>query len=371
LTHHPLKVGLLTLRPFVRKGVATGQWVIDIPGTYSINGRRQRQLLEARAMAETEARRLWNIIRLEGGIPASRDDAARTTLSALFDAWIEFREERLAAGKVSLARFDNNTYLLANLRAQLGDILVQRLTERQVQRYQIARLKAGRKPRTINDETALLSQIFRWAKKCGLVERTPDIDKLPLAASSPKFIEREDFQLLLSHLTGQAKTLTLFLGTTGCRWGEAAQLEWTDVDEVNGRVAFRAYEGRTLKNAQSVRTVPLPDETLSALRHLTKTSRYVFPGKLAGEPIRTIKKALRTASTKAGLTRHGQPAHVTAQILRSSYATWMASGAVQEHVVQDLIGHERGSRVTKRHYIGIRDADMLEAVARVFKSVDG
>lgn len=360
------KIGALTLRPFVRDGRPTGQWVVDIPAEWSGTEKRQRRVFEDYPAATAGARELWDIARAEGRVRPTREERNGTTIASIFALWFAYEEDKVAAQKKSPGSLERDSYLLQALQHRLGETPLARLTDRHVLRYQAARLGDGRKPRTVNDETSLLFQVLRWAKNRGFTDQFPTVAKIPEPAPDPTVVEPHEVAALLVHLKEPVRTLVQLLATTGCRWSEAAQLEWVDVDELNGEIRIRAYEGRSLKTVQSNRTVPLPDETVQALRALPKKNRFVFPGRKPHSPITSIKKSLKTASEKAGLKRRNAPFYVTPQMLRSSYATWMATSGVAEHILQDLIGHRRGSRVTKRHYLARRPDEMRSAVKRLF-----
>jgi integrase len=366
MANKPKKIGLLTLRPFIRDGAQTGQWQVDIPAQFSKSGRRQRRTFEDEASALQAAKTFWISIKAEGGIAPSHEERSELTVLDLFREWFTFEKEKVAAGKKRATSLARDTYLLHNLTKRLGHLKLDRLSDRDIQRYQGDRLKDGRAPRTVNDEVALLRQALQWGRPQGLVSRVPEVSNIPLPPPDPVALEPEQVRLLLSELKEPTRTLALLLATSGCRWSEASKLKWTEVDEVNGTIALRAYQGRTLKTAQSVRHTPLPQMTVEAIRRLPKTSEYVFPGKKPGKPISTIKKALAGASKRANLKRHGEPLNVCAQMLRSTYATWLATAHTSEHVLQDLIGHKRGSRVTQIHYLGARAQDKRHAVETLF-----
>ena len=49
--------------------------------------------------------------------------------------------------------------------------------------------------------------------------------------------------------------------------------------------------------------------------------------------------------------KNGELVHVTPHTLRKAHATWQAMKGVNESVLQDLLGHARGSSVTRQFYV--------------------
>jgi integrase len=137
------------------------------------------------------------------------------------------------------------------------------------------------------------------------------------------------------------------------------------VDEVNGVVEIRSRDGWTPKTAQSERHIPLNPELVELLRSLRKDGPYVFPGTTPDEPIGSFKKTLRTAVAKARIYRNGKPVHLSAQSYRKAHATWQAMRGVNEGVLQGLLGHAAGSRVTQKYYVHATEEAKRAAVIRL------
>ena len=125
---------------------------------------------------------------------------------------------------------------------------------------------------------------------------------------------------------------------------------------MHGTVKFQRHANRrgeewTTKRISSVRENPISSELLQELRSLDKKSEYVFPGKDSSKPINNFRKALKTAIAKSGVERNGEPIHGTPQIIRKAVTTWLIEAGIPESMVQALVGHARGSRVTQKVYI--------------------
>ena len=96
---------------------------------------------------------------------------------------------------------------------------------------------------------------------------------------------------------------------------------------------------------------------LEAIRSLPKVGPYVFPSTDdPNKPRNNVKKALASAVIRAGLTlRDGRPMKVTPQVLRKAYATWQAMNGTPQRVLQALLGHAAGTRVTDCHYVQVTE----------------
>ena len=65
---------------------------------------------------------------------------------------------------------------------------------------------------------------------------------------------------------------------------------------------------------------------------------------------------------RAGITHNGEPVKISPQVLRRSFATWQAGRRTPEHVLQKLLGHKPGSRVTGAYYVMAQDPELREAM---------
>ena len=87
------------------------------------------------------------------------------------------------------------------------------------------------------------------------------------------------------------------------------------------------------------------------IRQLPTRGRYVFAGPDPNKPIGSFRKALNAAVHQADIRRNGELVHMTPHTFRKAHATWQAMKGVNESVLQDLLGHAKGSSVTKQFYV--------------------
>ena len=98
------------------------------------------------------------------------------------------------------------------------------------------------------------------------------------------------------------------------------------------------------------------------LRRLPKKGLYVFPGKTPDKPIGLFRKTWARAVRKANIVRGGRRVHVQVKTLRKAHATWQAERGTPESVLQDRLGHSKGSTVTRAFYVQTTDEARRAAV---------
>lgn len=374
-----IKVGPFRLAPFVRSGKPTGQWLLDIPPHLAPGGKRKRMLLDGRKGAEAEAKRLLREVQLTGKIAGYGVAPAGVTLAELAERWVADQKARVETQKKRAGSLVTNAYQLKALLACLGKDDIQRITDERITEYQALRLKAGRKPPTINGEVATLIQVLRWAQKKKLLDRVPDPERIPVHRKRLNLPSPDEVAAIVAAMPKVTGALIWFLAETGCRRAEAFHLEWADVNEAQGTVSIRRKEGFTPKTQYSDRDIHVSPALLEALRDLKAfllnrakleseksgqpiaLPRLVFPGK--GGAVRwNVAKALTAAVTKAAVTRDGAPMKLTLHMLRKAHATWQAMRGVPQEVLQPRLGHAPGSRVTGAVYIHATEEALRGAV---------
>ena len=136
--------------------------------------------------------------------------------------------------------------------------------------------------------------------------------------------------------------IVLLVQTGGRTYSEGLSLKWDQVDLVHGVIHLDG----SVKTTDSAQPLPLSRLACDVLKEWKKEqgseSLYVFPSpRKPGKPIRSVKRAWRTALEKAGVS------YFPIYNLRHVFCTrlsWVAADAV----VQRAMRHS--SPETKRHY---------------------
>lgn len=351
MTNKARKFGPLTVRSKILNGQDTGKWLVDIPPSVTSNGRRVRKLFDNCKTAEAVAREIRRRIDPVTGRLRVERPKTGITFSAAAAAWRVDEELRVRTLKKRKSTFEIDGYRLRHLLAAFGKDDVQEITARRIAEYQAQRLRAGRHPLTINCETDVLRMILVRTRKSGELDTLPEIEHIPARPKYEVIPTPEEVVRIIEALPGRLQPLVRFLAETGCRVGEARHLTWDCVDELGGYVEIRARDGWTPKTQQSERRIPLNDDLLAMIRELPKTGLYLFEGPTSGQPIGRFLRAFNAAVKKADIRRKGTPVHLTPKVLRKAHATWQAERGVAESVLQGLMGHARGSRITRRFYV--------------------
>ncbi len=222
----------------------------------------------------------------------------------------------------------------------------------------------GLTPRTIGHVHRFLSMALKRAVNDGLIAANPcQFVKPPKVERRPaRTLDAAYAQKLLHDLAGTAVELPARVAlATGIREGELLALKWSDLDLKRGTLTVSysleqvgsAVRRKETKTAASVRTVPLPEALVAALRgHRTEQRKrrlqyadlwqdagYVFPsvchrgGHLPGKAWSpgAFKAAWRKATRKAGWT-------IRFHDLRHTWATHMLRSGVPIETVAKLGG---------------------------------
>ena len=149
----------------------------------------------------------------------------------------------------------------------------------------------------------------------------------------PTVLSDAEARALLGIVRGPvAKISFLLMYACGLRISEAATLEVTAIDGVNGLI-------RVIGKGNKERCVPLPAPVLGELRRLWKTHRnprWLCPSPCGPGPITrsALGKTFRQVAKDAGIKQRATP-----HTLRHSYATRLLESGVDLRVVQILLGH--------------------------------
>ena len=141
------------------------------------------------------------------------------------------------------------------------------------------------------------------------------------------------------------------LTLTGSRRNEVLSAEWIQFDLEKGVWIKPAHTTKQNK----MEHLPLSSQVLTLLKKMKEedTTKYLFPGKVRGEPLQDIKKAWKTISTKAGLT------DVRLHDLRHTHASHLVSSGLSLSIVGKLLGHTQAS--TTQRYAHLADEPLRQA----------
>ena len=264
-----------------------------------------------------------------------------------------------------------------------------------VERWRLARHKAGVKAATTNRDLdalrAVLSRAVSWGvlrehplkavKRARLDVRgrvrylTPDEDKRLREALAARVEQmrrgRESFNAwrrerghpeLPPHprYADHLEPLVLLALNSGLRRGELFSLRWRHVDLGSRRLTVAGASAKT----GVTRRVPLSDEAFDVLSTWRSQAgkdvdpmAYVFPSPQTGERLDNITTAWGALVQAAKLT------DFTFHDLRHTFASRLVQAGVDLNVVRELLGHT--SLVMTLRYAHLREQDTAAAVAKL------
>lgn len=154
-----------------------------------------------------------------------------------------------------------------------------------------------------------------------------------------------------------------------------SSLAWVKVINPDGTYHYE-YQNDSTKNKSSERIIFIDQEVLDLLKK-AKTLKSLYTLKLgpaflksdlvfvnpAGTPIdaNSYRKYLKTVQRKLGLKIK------TVHCIRHTFVTEMYEKGVDEMTVQEIIGHTKGSNITRDVYTHLRQEDKKERMLRAIR----
>jgi len=347
---------------------------------WSKDGKRRRE--SSKSERDSDAfkllrRRIDEVARDRRRDPVAED---RVTMAQLFNA---LEADYTANGRRSRTTL---AFRLAPLREAFGQEKAHDVTAASIKRYKDQRQAAGKAPATVNRELAALRRAFTIAVEQERLS-SASVPRVKLFAehnARQGFLERTDFDAVVSRLPEYLQDYARFAYGSGWRKGEVATLEWSAIDKANTRATLRREHS---KNGEP-RVLPLVGELAEIIARRrcdreyktvageTAESRYIFHRH--GRPIGDFRKAWTSACGAAGfakpkvrrdgrpvLARTGQPVMKATLIfhdLRPSAVRNLVAACVDQSVAMLVTGHQTIS-VFQRYRI-VSDDDVRAALER-------
>lgn len=227
-----------------------------------------------------------------------------------------------------------------------------------VQTWQL-KLAKDYSPNYVRIIQGMLSLAFDRAIILGLAKKNPArmVGNIKSKKVKVDFWTLEEFQKVISLLyKGDYYEHYLFicfwlLFTTGLRIGEAAALQWDDIDFESGLLSvtktlyyksMNEYKFVDPKTSASIRTVVLDEDTIRELKDWREVQKKVlkdcnFVLSYSGIPTskHTLPRALEKLAGLAGVHR------IKIHALRHSHVALLISMGVNPLIVKDRLGHEK------------------------------
>ena len=176
------------------------------------------------------------------------------------------------------------------------------------------------------------------------------------AGSAPRdrYLSKDDVEQLLRHVdTPHVRLFIILAITTGARMGALLDLQWEQVDFKHRRVDFN-NPGREQTNKRRA-VVPLNDRAYEALEEAARGALTDYVIEWNGERVNSIKKAVRMAAKRSGVS-------CSPHVFRHTAGVWTAQADVPMQKISQFLGHT-STRVTERTYARYSPSFMKDAAA--------
>ena len=208
--------------------------------------------------------------------------------------------------------------------------------------------------------------MFDVAIEAGIIYGNPvaKLERVPVRAKQLTLPSREQFLQIVDHVgkagawcSRDCADFISGLAFTGMRKGEAAQVEWRDLDFAAGEV-FVQGDAETATKNWTVRRVPMiPDaralfQRMRAERAKESLSEKVFR-------VREAQRAMDRAVRKVGIER------IVHHDLRHLFATICIESGVDIPTVSRWLGHKDGGALAMKTYGHLRREHSIAQAQRV------
>jgi integrase len=167
-----------------------------------------------------------------------------------------------------------------------------------------------------------------------------------------RYLTREELEQLLDHVSTPHVRLFIVLAvTTGARMSAILQLTWDRVDFRHGTINFNPVGREQTTKRRPV--LPINGRAIAALEEAARSALTDYVIEWDGSPVRSIKKAIRTAAKRSGVP-------CSPHVFRHTAGVWMAQADVPLQKVAQFLGHT-STRVTERTYARYSPSFMKDA----------
>jgi integrase len=248
-----------------------------------------------------------------------------------------------------------------------GKCRLHSITHSQIDQYRLKRLSEGLSIASTNRELELLRSVLNFAKREGLIDRTPFELGEPLIHKSDetrrtRIMDRDEEARLLeccvdkrSHL----KAIIIALVDSGMRFGELKTLRWSDINLQERIISIKSFNCKTGQG----RSVPISERLFYELQGLYKEFSNTGGGDGLIFRITTVKRSWRTACKEAKVD------DLRIHDLRATFITRMIEGGMPAEEVSKISGHTQ-IQTLYAHYLRVTNGT-IERAAGLLDKMNG
>ena len=315
-----------------------GYWIVRIQGKDHHLGKDQRKAMVKfhRMMAD----------RLSGGIVPGRP----TTVAGVAEVWIRQHPstftKRWLRQFIEFAGREHLDSVSLDLLHNFHDHLLRSTYRRRDMNGALYGDSKPYKARTVGQYLKGAVCVMRLAAKRRWCEM-PDVPKTAKPGFVDRGTERVELWRKLDAIEGPAGRILRFIAATGCRPGEAINLEWSHV-HLDHRVCVLP-EHKTAAKTGEPRVLALTDEAIAELRSVPRADgARVFPNLSGGSY--TVTRVWALSRKHLGINTYA---------LRHTFAQSCIDDGIAPETVTKLLGHKTSDMVWT--YAKIRDRQLVGA----------
>lgn len=342
---------------FKRKGRKTWSVIVDLER--DADGKRKREWhngYRTRKEAERALNEILHRIDRSEHVAPSKLTVARF----LVDEWLPTRRNRVRASTLSLYTMNATKYIAP----RLGNKLLQQLSPADLNALYASLLESGTRgkplsPSSVRNVHVTLHRALADAQRWGHVTRNvADLAYPPRVARTHMWTwSAEELRSFLDHAKDERLYAAyVLLATTGMRRGEVLGLRWRSLDLDGARVSVSSalvvvdtgIVFQEPKTASGRRTVPIPAETVAALKAHRKTQlaeKMLLGPDYADDDLvfcRQDGTPLHPTTFSRSfdeLAHSGELRRIRLHDLRHTFATLALQAAVPVKIVSEILGH--------------------------------
>lgn len=216
--------------------------------------------------------------------------------------------------------------------------------------YAAQRKRFGAAPSTIRTE-------LEYLRACLNLRYGRGHNRVWLPSGSPprdRYLSRDELDRLIEKIeTPHVRLFVILAITTGARMGAILELRWDQVDFKHRSINFNP-PGREQGNKRRPE-VPINARAYEALEEAARGALTDHVIEWSGRPVKSVKKAIRTAAARSGVP-------CSPHVFRHTAGVWMAHADVPMQKISQFLGHT-STRVTERTYARYSPSFMKDAAA--------
>ncbi len=294
--------------------------------TFDRNGKRHRY-----SLGTDDPRQAYIIA------PALYAEVTRSDGRTVKHLWDAYTTDK--TGKAILATM---VYTWKSLVDRFGGRDGESITREDCRAHTSERRSNGISDGTIHTELGHLRMVLSWAEKNKLIEKAPDIERPSKPEPKDRFMTREEAQKMIAHAkTPHLRTAFHLMLGTAARVTAILELTWDRVDFDRKLIYLRDPNDKARRKGRAI--VPINTTLLSALREAKAGALTEYVVEWAGQPVKSLKKGIATASRQAGIEG------ISAHVFRHTAAVWMAEAGVPMEEIGQYLGHS-SAEITRRVY---------------------